>query len=122
MSEEPEPDLCCPPDCCDMRGFLTFQILWELSRDSLNGQQIAERIAERRGTKPTPGTIYPALKELKDRGLIVGTRDGREIEYSLTDLGREGLDDAARYFYQLFGDILEECKEIVFQIGECNKC
>ena len=122
MSEEQGSNLCCPPDCCDMRGLLTFQILWELSKNSLNGQEIAERIAERRGTKPTPGTIYPALKELKEAELILGEKKGREIVYSLTEHGREGLDDAAHYFYQVFGNILEDCKVILIRAGKCNKC
>ena len=113
-------ELCCPPDCCDMRGFLTFQILWELGKTALNGQEIAERIAKRRGIKPTPGTIYPALKDLRTRGLIEGNKQGREIIYQLTDAGRDGLDDAARYFYQAFGDIAEECKVIVVRIGDCK--
>jgi hypothetical protein len=45
MSSYEELGRCCPPDCCDMRGFLTFQILWELGKEHLNGQQIAERKA-----------------------------------------------------------------------------
>lgn len=121
MSEK-DSELCCPPDCCDMRGFLAFQILWELGKKPLNGQEIAERIAKRRGTKPTPGTIYPALKDLRKRGLIVGNKEGREIIYTLSATGRDGLDDAARYFNQAFGDIAEECKVIVVRIGDCKKC
>ncbi|MFW9870419.1 MAG: PadR family transcriptional regulator, partial [Candidatus Thorarchaeota archaeon] len=105
MNEESDLAQCCPPDCCDMRGFLTFQILWELDREELNGQQIAERIAKRRGTKPTPGTIYPALKELKKGKYIKGTKDGRQIVYRLTEEGEKALLDASRYFIQAFGDI-----------------
>lgn len=104
---------------------LTFQIIWELSKEPLSGQQIAERIAKRRGTKPTPGTIYPALKDLKERGIIKGGReegDRRQVVYSLTDSGEEGLVDAARYFNQVFGHIAEECKVIVLKVGDCKKC
>ena len=110
MSKQSEEAPCCPPDCCDMRGLLTFQILWELDKEEMNGQQIAERIAMRRGTKPTPGTIYPALKELKEGGLIVGTKEGRQIIYKLTPKGEDGLEDASRYFLQAFGDIAEDVK------------
>jgi len=114
--------LCCPPDCCDMRGFLTFQILWELGKEALTGQQIAEKIAERRGTKPTPGTIYPALGNLREEGYIKGDQDGREIFYRLTESGEEARSESARYFYQAFGDIIEECRVLVVQDGECNRC
>lgn len=110
MSDRESPDACCPPDCCDMRGLLTFQILWELREEELNGQEIANRIADRKGSKPTPGTIYPALKDLKKKRLIKGRREGRQIIYSLTDRGREGVTDAAVYFFRAFGDIVDEIK------------
>jgi len=118
----PDSELCCPPDCCDMRGFLTFQILWEIGKEALNGQQIAEKIEERRGTKPTPGTIYPAIKDLREGGFIKGKRAGREIIYTLTEAGTMARDEAARYFYQAFGDIIQECKIIAIETGECAKC
>ncbi len=122
MSEDQDSDLCCPPDCCDMRGFLTFQILWELRNGSLNGQQIAEQIAQRRGTKPSPGTIYPALKDLEDRGIIKSEKEGRQRIYSLTETGEAGYVEAARYFNQVFGDIAEDAKIIVTRTGDCGKC
>jgi len=76
----------------------------------LNGQQIAERIARRRGTKPTPGTIYPALKELNEGNYIKGEKEGRQIVYHLTAEGDKALLDASRYFLQAFGDIADDVK------------
>jgi len=116
MSDPKDSEACCPPECCDMRGLLTFQILWELDKEEMNGQQIAEKIATRRGTKPTPGTIYPALKELKEGGFIKGRREGRQIIYHLTPKGKEGLADASKYFLQAFGDIAEDVKVKVIVI------
>ena len=49
--------------CCDMRGLLGFLILFLLSKKSMHGQEIADEIAKRKGEKPSPGTIYPALKK-----------------------------------------------------------
>jgi len=122
MSNLEQSDPCCPPDCCDMRGLLTFQILWELDREEMNGQQIAEKIAQRRGTKPTPGTIYPALKELKEGGLIVGRKKGRQIIYNLTPAGEKGLEEASRYFLQAFGDIADDVKVkiVVVKREDCD--
>lgn len=108
-----------------MRGLLTFQILWELDKEELNGQQIAEKIAKRRGIKPTPGTIYPALKELKKEKLIKGRKEGRQVVYHLTEKGEKGLAAASRYFLQAFGDIAEDVKVkvkvIVINDDDC-KC
>jgi DNA-binding PadR family transcriptional regulator len=33
-------------------------------------QEIADEIAKRKGEKPSPGTIYPALKNLREMGFI----------------------------------------------------
>jgi len=76
----------------------------------MHGQKIAEEIARRRGTKPTPGTIYPALKDLNERGLIKGEKQGKKVIYSLTDEGREGIEEACEYFCKAFGEIFEEYK------------
>lgn len=123
MSKKVASPPCCPPDCCDMRGLLTFQILWELDRKEMNGQQIAERIAKRRGSKPTPGTIYPALKELKNGGLIEGEKQGRQIVYHLTKEGAKSLVEASRYFLQAFGDIAEDVKvKIKVVVVKDNNC
>lgn len=100
------------PECCDMRGMLSFIILWLLSKREMYGQEIAKEIEKRRGEKPNPGTIYPALKDLKRRGLIRSKRKGRMVFYSLTEKGQTGIEKACTYFCKAFGEIFEEYKEI----------
>jgi DNA-binding PadR family transcriptional regulator len=106
---------CCRqiPDCCDMRGMLSFFILWLLSKRPLNGQEICEELRRRRGTKPTAGTIYPALRELRKKGLVKMERMGRTTTYTLSDDGKEGLEKACRYFCGAFGEIFQECTKTV---------
>ncbi len=93
--------------CCDMRGMLSFQVLWLLSRKPMHGDEIAEELAKRRGFKPKAGTIYPALKEMNERGLIEGRKKGKIIVYSLTPEGARGIRQAVIYFCHSFGDIFE---------------
>ena len=95
-------------EMCDMRGMLSFMILWLLSSRPLNGQALAGEIGKRRGDKPNPGTIYPALKELANRGLIKGHAEGRTIVYELTATGRSSLAKSMEYFGRVFGGILRE--------------
>lgn len=90
-----------------MRGMLTFQILWLLSKRPMHGEQIAEEMEKRRGDKPKAGTIYPALKEMKERELIDGRRNGKIIVYSITPDGRRSLKSAMAYFVRSFGDMIE---------------
>lgn len=74
----------------------------------MHGQQIAEEIEKRKGIKPSPGTIYPALKSLKKSGLILEKKEGKTISYSLTKEGERGLKDAKERFCKIFLDVLKE--------------
>lgn len=105
MAEE-----CCQeiPDCCDMRGLLSFYVLWLLSKKPMNGQEISEELGKRRGTKPTAGTIYPALKDLRERGLVQMERKGRTTTYTLSEDGKDGLEKACKYFCSAFGEIFRQ--------------
>ena len=93
-------------DCgCDMRGLLSFQIMWLLTREPMHGEEIAEEIAKRRGNKPKAGTLYPALKELKEKEMIHGEKQGKIIVYTLTTEGRRDIKRATIYFRHSFGEI-----------------
>lgn len=106
-------DACCPvvPECCDMRGMLSFYILWLLSKRPMNGQELSEELGQRRGSRPSAGTIYPALKELRIKELVNMERKGRTTIYTLTPNGHEGLKNACRYFCNTFGEIFEEYRD-----------
>ena len=90
--------------CCDMKGYLSYLILWILSKEKMNGSEIARELEKRRGTKPSPGTIYPALKELKEDGLVSIDRDKA---YSLTKKGEKELKSACAFFCKTFYDMKE---------------
>jgi len=92
---------------CDMRGMLSFYILWLLSKKPMHGDHLAEEIGKKRGEKPKAGTIYPALKDLKSKGLIKGEKKGKIIVYSLTPDGKKAVKYAREYFCRCFGDIFK---------------
>ena len=96
---------------CDMRGMLSFQVLWLLSKRKMHGEELATEIAKRRGEKPKAGTIYPALKDLKEKKLIKGDKKGKIIMYSLTPQGRNAMKHATVYFCKSFGEIFSENKK-----------
>ena len=89
-------------NCCDMRGFLGFLILFLLSQKIMHGQELADEIGKRKGEKPSPGTIYPALKGLKESGFIKEEKDGKTILYNLTPAGKKALSIAKRKFTRTF--------------------
>ncbi len=88
-----------------MRGMLSFLILFLLSKKPMHGQEIADEIGKRKGTKPSPGTIYPALKCLREANLILEKKSGKTITYSLTDEGKRALKVAKEKFCKTFTEI-----------------
>jgi DNA-binding PadR family transcriptional regulator len=88
--------------CCDMKGFLSYIILWMLGKKSMNGAELSKELERRRGARPSPGTLYPALKELRRKGLISA---GEKKAYSLTKEGRKELKDACGLFCAMFYDM-----------------
>ncbi len=103
-------DECCDnlSSCCDMRGLLSFTILWLLTKKDMYGQELAQELGKRRGSRPNPGTLYPALSELERAGLVETRQEGRKKVYHLTNRGREGAVKACEYFCTVYGEIFKE--------------
>ncbi|MGE3272787.1 MAG: PadR family transcriptional regulator, partial [Chloroflexota bacterium] len=72
------------------RGDVRAAALALLAEQPRNGYQIIQEIAERSGGlwKPSSGSVYPALQQLEDEGLVeTATVDGRRT-FQLTEAGR----------------------------------
>ena len=92
--------------CCDMRGMLGFLILFLLSKQAMHGQELADEISKRRGEKPSPGTIYPALKSLREMGFISEEKEGKTITYRLSPKGEKAFEIAKKRFTKTFLGII----------------
>ncbi len=68
----------------------------------MNGAELAKELEKRKGIKPSPGTIYPALKELKEKKLISSNKDK---VYTLTKEGKDELNSACTAFCKAFYDM-----------------
>ena len=76
------------------RGDVRAALLILLAEEPRNGYQLMQTIEERSGGRwrPSPGSVYPALSQLEDEGLIRSTeRDGAKL-FEITDAGREQVD------------------------------
>ncbi len=72
------------------RGDVRAAALVLLAEQPRNGYQVIQEIAERSGGywKPSSGSVYPALQQLEDEGLVeVDTQGGRRT-FRLTEAGR----------------------------------
>ncbi|MFH1456172.1 MAG: PadR family transcriptional regulator [archaeon] len=88
-----------------LKGFLAFQILHELKQKPVCGDDLAQVIGKKKGSKLTPGTIYPALKSLRKHKLIKLKKAGRKKNYVLTDSGKEEYSIFKRNFKKIFKEI-----------------
>jgi DNA-binding PadR family transcriptional regulator len=73
------------------RGDIRTAALLLLAEEPRNGYQIMQEVQERSGGiwSPSPGSVYPALQQLEDEGLIrTQESDGRKL-FAITDEGRE---------------------------------
>lgn len=78
------------------RGDVRAALLALLLEGPQNGYQMIQSIEERsHGVwRPSPGSVYPALQQLEDEGLVSGDESGGSRTYRLTEEGRR---HAARY-------------------------
>jgi len=79
------------------RGDIRTAALLLLAEEPRNGYQIMQEVQERSGGvwSPSPGSVYPALSQLEDEGLIRSQEsDGRKL-FELTDAGRALLAERA---------------------------
>ena len=86
-----------------------FTVLRLISKTPMSGDEIRDELEARKGTRPSPGTIYPVLKTLVENGWIVETeKSGKEKKYSITVRGKKEVDSATERFLALFCDMKED--------------
>ncbi|WP_220448345.1 PadR family transcriptional regulator, partial [Nonomuraea diastatica] len=72
------------------RGDVRAALLALLHEGPQNGYQMIQGIEERsRGVwRPSPGSVYPALQQLEDEGLVAADEAGGSRTYRVTEQGR----------------------------------
>jgi DNA-binding PadR family transcriptional regulator len=99
------------------RGDVRAAILTLLAEEPRNGYQMMQEIEQRSGGvwRPSPGSIYPALQQLEDEGLIRSEEFEGAKRFVLTDEGREHVDTLegrAAPWDAVRGDLPEEALEL----------
>jgi DNA-binding PadR family transcriptional regulator len=108
------------------RGDVRAALLVLLDEQPLNGYGLMQEI-ERRSDgawRPSPGSVYPALSQLEDEGMVRAEElDGRK-QYALTDTGRayvaenrEQLGEPWAQAGDEQGDVRQELRGLLWQLG-----
>jgi DNA-binding PadR family transcriptional regulator len=100
------------------RGDIRTAALLLLAEEPRNGYQIMQEVEERSDGvwRPSPGSVYPALQQLEDEGLIRSQEsEGRKL-FALTDAGRDYVkergEDKPAPWEQMSGDVSDQAHEL----------
>ena len=94
-----------------LAGLVRLHILHHAAEGEIYGQWIIEELA-RHGYRMSPGTLYPLLHGMEERGYLASRQEraGRTVRrvYGATPLGREALAMARGKVRELFREILAD--------------
>jgi DNA-binding PadR family transcriptional regulator len=77
------------------RGDVRAAILLLLAEEPRNGYGLMQEVEERSSGewRPSPGSVYPALAQLEDEGLIAPAEGEQGKAFALTDAGRAHVEE-----------------------------
>jgi DNA-binding PadR family transcriptional regulator len=108
------------------RGDVRGAALLLLEDQPRNGYQLMQEIEERSGGmwRPSPGSIYPALSQLEDEGLVRSDESAGRRAFELTDEGRAYLEEHREAIGVPWDDVggdlpegLFELRKLMMQLG-----
>ena len=92
-------------------GFIRIHILYHAGREKVYGAWLMKELAHH-GYRVGPGTLYPMLHALEEKGLLVsrGAIVGgkRRRYYQITTAGAEALENAREHTRELMREINKE--------------
>jgi len=107
------------------RGDVRAALLVLLAEEPRNGYGLMQEIERRSGGawRPSPGSVYPALQQLEDEGLVRPVESAGRKEFELTDEGRayvtENADELGTPWEDVAGgnEHIAELRTLVFGVG-----
>ena len=91
-------------------GLIRLHVLYHAAREPIFGLGMAEELA-RHGYRISPGTLYPLLHSLEEKGYLRSTerRNGKSLRkvYRATARGRKALETATGKVRKLFHELME---------------
>ncbi|MBV9776567.1 MAG: helix-turn-helix transcriptional regulator [Acetobacteraceae bacterium] len=105
-----------------LAGFVRIHVLHHAAEGEVYGQWLIEELA-RHGYRISPGTLYPMLQAMEDRGYLTSREDSdgrlgrRRKVYTATKEGQRGLEVARERLRELTGEVSRKRKRRAQQRG-----
>ena len=102
------------------RGDVRAAILAVLADQPLHGYQLIQEIAERSGGvwRPSPGSVYPAVQQLEDEGLVRVEKEHGRRTVHLTDAGRAYVEEHQEELEAVWETVTEHVSDGVLELGD----
>lgn len=92
-------------------GFIRLHILYHAGKETVFGQWLIEEL-DRHGYKISPGTLYPVLHNMENKGYLSSEKILHEGKYrriyKITKKGRKALEAANLKVKELFKELIEK--------------
>src|SRR3954447_5405451 len=107
------------------RGDVRAAVLVLLDEQARNGYQLIQEIEQRSGGmwRPSPGSVYPALQQLEDEGLVRAQEVDGKRSFRLTDEGTKYVEEHGERLAAPWdavsrgvGPGVMELRDLVFQV------
>ena len=104
------------------RGDVRAALIVLLAEEPRNGYQLMQEIEARSDGvwRPSPGSVYPALQQLEDEGLVRVAGEGRK-RYELTDEGRTYVEENAERLGAPWDDVKSDLGEGAWELMDAMR-
>ena len=99
---------------------IKMMVLKELNTKEQSGYDLMKKIGGLNNDKPSPGYMYPLLRDLEKRGFVSCIEDKRRKVYSITKEGRKFLNSLASKHEQMMTSMIKNFEPIITK-GEMNE-
>jgi DNA-binding PadR family transcriptional regulator len=100
------------------RGDVRAALLVLLDEEPRNGYGLMQEIERRSGGvwRPSPGSVYPALQQLEDEGLVRAVEAGGRRQFELTDEGKKHVEENRDALAEPWAEVAGEMGTDVFEL------
>lgn len=74
-----------------IKGYLRIAVLNELLKGPKTGYSLISALEDELGKRPSSGSMYPLLRQLEEESMIRSSKEGRKINYRVTQKGRNSI-------------------------------